>query len=174
MKTQTTAQRLKQIMNEQKIKQIDILNMSLPYQKELGIKMSKSHLSQYINGKSNPDKNKLYLLSKTLNVSEAWLMGFEVSEKSTSSIDAIYNKLNKKNKQEILHLAINKLHEQTIETRSNITSINKKKYATLAAHAADPNHTFSEEEILHINKILDKIETEHQATIDRIKKEKKD
>ncbi|MCZ1702529.1 helix-turn-helix domain-containing protein, partial [Enterococcus faecium] len=75
---QTTQQRLNQLMSERNLKQVDILNMSLPLQKETGIKMSKSHLSQYVNGKSSPDQHKLYLLAKTLNVSEAWLLGYDV------------------------------------------------------------------------------------------------
>ena len=44
---QTTQQRLNQLMSERNLKQVDILNMSLPLQKETGIKMSKSHLSSH-------------------------------------------------------------------------------------------------------------------------------
>ncbi|MTV20917.1 S24 family peptidase [Staphylococcus delphini] len=74
----TTSDRLKQLMKDRNLRQVDILNMSKPYQKKLGIKMSKSHLSQYVNGKSSPDQHKLYLLSKVLDVGEAWLMGYDV------------------------------------------------------------------------------------------------
>jgi len=77
MKT-TTSLRLKQILSERNLRQVDILNSSLPLQKELGIKMGKSALSQYVSGKSSPDQDKLVLLSKTLGVSEAWLMGYNV------------------------------------------------------------------------------------------------
>ncbi|MGK0575553.1 helix-turn-helix domain-containing protein [Macrococcus capreoli] len=77
-----TSERLKEIMKERNLKQIDILNKSEKFQKELGIKMSKSHLSQYVNGKSSPDQHKLFLLSKTLGVSEAWLMGYDVPKQS--------------------------------------------------------------------------------------------
>lgn len=80
MKKYTTAQRLKQIMDERGLKQVKILEMSKPYQEELGIYMSKSSLSEYINGKSNPDQRKLTLLGSTLGVSEAWLMGFDVDK----------------------------------------------------------------------------------------------
>ena len=76
MKT-TTSLRLKQILSERNLRQVDILNSSLPLQKELGIKMGKSALSQYVSGKSSPDQDKLVLLSKTLGVSEAWLMGYK-------------------------------------------------------------------------------------------------
>lgn len=77
MKT-TTSLRLKQILSERNLRQVDILKSSLPLQKELGIKMGKSALSQYVSGKSSPDQDKLVLLSKTLGVSEAWLMGYNV------------------------------------------------------------------------------------------------
>ncbi|MGM0206477.1 hypothetical protein IGI96_000946 [Enterococcus sp. DIV0421] len=81
---QTTQQRINQLMSERNLKQVDILNMSLPLQKETGIKMSKSHLSQYVNGKSSPDQHKLYLLSKTLQVNEAWLLGYDVPKNDNS------------------------------------------------------------------------------------------
>ena len=37
-----------------------------------------SHLSQYVNGKSNPDNEKIFLLSKVFGVTEAWLLGYNV------------------------------------------------------------------------------------------------
>lgn len=70
--------RLKQIMSERNLKQIDILNMSKPYQKQLDIKMGKSTLSQYVNNVQSADNHRIYLLSKTLGVSEPWLMGYDV------------------------------------------------------------------------------------------------
>lgn len=73
----TTASRLKQVMSERNLKQVDVISLSKPYQKELGVKLGKSALSQYINGKSTPDQEKLVLLSKTLGVSEAWLIGYD-------------------------------------------------------------------------------------------------
>ncbi|WP_125589722.1 S24 family peptidase [Companilactobacillus jidongensis] len=76
-----TSNRLRQLMSERNLKQVDILNKSLPYQHKLNIKMGKSALSQYVNGVQSPDQDRIYLLSKTLNVSEAWLMGFDVSRK---------------------------------------------------------------------------------------------
>lgn len=86
MKTNTSS-RLKQIMAERGLKQVDILNKSLPFQKSLDIKMGKSTLSQYVNGVQSPDQNRIYLLSKTLNVNEAWLMGFDVPKNITEDSD---------------------------------------------------------------------------------------
>lgn len=75
---ETTTQRLNQLISESGLRQVEILEKSKPYQKELDVKMGKSALSQYISGKSNPDQDKLVLLAKTFGVSEAWLLGFDV------------------------------------------------------------------------------------------------
>lgn len=80
---ENTAQRLAQIMNERNLRQVDILKQSEKFQKELGIKLGKSALSQYVSGKSIPDQDKLVLLAKTLDVSEAWLMGYDTTEQLT-------------------------------------------------------------------------------------------
>lgn len=83
----STSERLKRIMIERNLKQIDILEMSYPFQQSLNISMSKSHLSQYVNGKSSPDQHKLYLLSKTLDVNEAWLLGYDVEKDRGFSVE---------------------------------------------------------------------------------------
>src|SRR5690625_1273506 len=70
-------------MRERKLKQVDILNKSKPYQNKYGVNLSKSHLSQYVNGKSQPDQHKLFILAETLNVNEAWLMGYDVKKERT-------------------------------------------------------------------------------------------
>lgn len=80
--------RLRQIMSERNLKQRDILELSQPFQKKYGIKMGKSALSQYVNGKSSPDQNKLFLLGTTLGVSEAWLMGLDVPKEREGNFQA--------------------------------------------------------------------------------------
>nr|DAM40161.1 MAG TPA: bifunctional HTH-domain containing protein/aminotransferase [Bacteriophage sp.] len=76
---ENTSDRLKKIMEERKIKQVDILNMSLPYCRKYNIKMNKSDISQYVSGKVEPSQEKLVILGMALDVSEAWLMGLDVS-----------------------------------------------------------------------------------------------
>lgn len=78
MKDKNTATRLKELMNERGLKQIDILNQSLPYCKKYGVSMTKPDISQYVSGKIKPSQEKLVILGMALNVSEAWLMGFDV------------------------------------------------------------------------------------------------
>ena len=82
---ETTTNRLRQLIAETGLKQVEILEKSKPFQKELDVKMGKSALSQYISGKSNPDQDKLVLLAKTFGVSEAWLLGFDVPREQTAN-----------------------------------------------------------------------------------------
>lgn len=79
MKKANTADRLKQIMDEKNIKQVDILRAAKPFCEKYGVKLAKNDLSQYVNGKVEPGQEKLTILGLALNVSEAWLMGFDVS-----------------------------------------------------------------------------------------------
>lgn len=74
----TTSDRLKQIMADRDLKQIDILKLAKPYCERYKIKLGRNDLSQYISGKVIPRSNKLYVLGQALNVSEAWLMGYDV------------------------------------------------------------------------------------------------
>ena len=83
MKKYTTADRLKQIMQERNMKQVDILEFVLPVCKKYGLKMNKSDISQYVSGKVEPNQRKLVALAEALNVSETWLMGYEINEKES-------------------------------------------------------------------------------------------
>lgn len=78
MKELTTADRLKQIMNERGLKQVDILEACKPYCEKYGVKLAKNDLSQYISGKVQPGQDKLSILGLALNVNEVWLMGYNV------------------------------------------------------------------------------------------------
>lgn len=73
-----TADRIRELMQEKQWKQVDIINNSKPFQEKLGVKLGKSALSQYVNGVQAPDQKKLALLALTFDVSEAWLMGYDV------------------------------------------------------------------------------------------------
>lgn len=81
MKKYRTSDRLRQIMDERNLRQIDILNLTLPYCKKYGVKMNKSDISQYVSGKVEPNQDKLAVLGMSLNLNEAWLMGYDVPMK---------------------------------------------------------------------------------------------
>ena len=59
-------------MDTKNLKQSDIIERVTA----MGEYISKSALSQYVNGQSTPDQRKLTILSKALDVSEVWLMGY--------------------------------------------------------------------------------------------------
>lgn len=83
MKEYTTSERLNQIMRERNLKQVDILEAAKPYTEKYGIKLNKNDLSQYVSGKNEPGQRKLTILGLALNVSETWLMGYDVSRERT-------------------------------------------------------------------------------------------
>lgn len=78
MKELTTADRLKQIMSERGLKQVDILEACKPYCETYGVQLKKNDLSQYVSGKVEPKQDKLSILGMALNVNEVWLMGYNV------------------------------------------------------------------------------------------------
>lgn len=75
----TTADRLKYLMKERRIRQVDILELCRPYAEKYGVRIEKNDISAYVNGKYDPAQRKLKVLALALNVSEPWLMGFPVS-----------------------------------------------------------------------------------------------
>lgn len=77
MREFSTAYRLKQLMDERGLRQVDILKMCEPYCEKYDVKLGKNDLSQYVSGKVEPRQHKLSVLGMALNVSEAWLMGFD-------------------------------------------------------------------------------------------------
>jgi len=93
-----TGQRLKAIMRERNMKQVDILNLVKPYSAINGIKVSKQDLSHYINEKVEPNQWKLSVLAQALDVSEAWLMGFDVPMSRQKVSDVVLNDDQKENK----------------------------------------------------------------------------
>ena len=78
MKKLTTSDRLKQIMSEKGLRQVDILEACKPYCKRYGVQLHKNDLSQYVSGKVEPRQDKLSILGMALNVNEVWLMGYDV------------------------------------------------------------------------------------------------
>lgn len=84
---ETTGIRLKKIMTARNLKQVDILKMCEPYCRKYNVKLEKNDLSQYVNDKVQPKQDKLSILAMALNVSEVWLMGFDVPMNYESNND---------------------------------------------------------------------------------------
>ena len=90
MTKKTTSERLKQLMAERNLRQVDILEKAQPYCAKFGVKLGRNDISQYVSGKVLPKQDKLTVLAHTLNVSEAWLMGFDVPPEREGSATPIY------------------------------------------------------------------------------------
>ena len=71
MATQDFHLRLKEAMQKKNVKQIDVLRAA----EVQNIKLGKSHMSQYVSGKSVPRENILNFLADYLEVTPQWLKG---------------------------------------------------------------------------------------------------
>ena len=69
------AERLKKAMEQKNMKQIDLVKKAA----EQGVKLGKSHVSQYLSGKTTPRSEILNFLATTLGVETEWLKGTDVS-----------------------------------------------------------------------------------------------
>ena len=81
MEKETFADRLKSAMGRQGMKQVDLIQVAT----EQGVKLGKSHMSQYVSGKTVPRADMIHFLAKVLQVEESWLKGEEALAKVNSS-----------------------------------------------------------------------------------------
>ena len=66
---ETCAERIKKALSIKGMKQSDLRRLT---------KIPKSSMSQYMSGDYEPKQDRIYIIAKALNVSEAWLMGYDV------------------------------------------------------------------------------------------------
>lgn len=96
MRISDTPSRLKEIMKLEDLRQVDIIEKAKLFSKELGVNLSRSDLSQYVTGRNLPSQDKLYLLAKTLDVTEPWLMGYDVPMRANKKADHEDKKIEQK------------------------------------------------------------------------------
>ena len=131
------SERLKAAMKKQNLKQIDLVRAA----QVQGIKLGKSHVSQYVSGKTVPRTDILLFLAKTLQVEEEWLIGIS-NVKSDTEISAtnrnilntnktILGNSNKENS-EVLTMSA-KRQKSSIFEAEIISDINKNIQTTSAA-----------------------------------------
>lgn len=124
MRKYETSDRLNQLMAERNWKQVDIINNSKKFQEKLGVQLGKSALSQYVNGVQAPDQKKLSLLALTFDVSEAWLMGYDVPRERESIVEKEYTTSDLRKMAENAKTFDGKpLNEDDIEAIQNIIEI---------------------------------------------------
>ena len=80
---ETIAVRIKKALKIKGMRQAELCKLA---------NIPKSSLSQYLNGDFEPKQDRIFLMAQALNVSEAWLMGFDVpmerQDKKTSPTEA--------------------------------------------------------------------------------------
>lgn len=124
MRKYETSDRLNQLMAERNWKQVDIINNSKKFQEKLGVQLGKSALSQYVNGVQAPDQKKLSLLALTFDVSEAWLMGYDVPREREVVVESEYTSSDLRKMAENAKTFDGKpLDEEDIEAIQNIIEI---------------------------------------------------
>lgn len=77
-KISSTSARLKEILKEKNLRQVDLLRLCQPYCEKYGKKIGKSDVAQYVSGQVEPRQDKLTILAKALNVTEVWLLGYNL------------------------------------------------------------------------------------------------
>ncbi len=81
----TIAERLKEIMEIRQLRQIDLVRLAEPVGEANGLHISKSHISQYVSGRTQPRRDILKVLAEALGVSQLWLQGEDVPMKSAEN-----------------------------------------------------------------------------------------
>ena len=71
MTNETFSDRLKLAMQAKQFKQVDLIRAA----QRRGVKLGKSHVSQYVSGKTTPRRDVMELLARILDVDAAWLSG---------------------------------------------------------------------------------------------------
>ena len=75
--------RIRQAMDLRGIKAVDLVQAT---------GLGKSAISQYISGKYEPKQVAIHKIAKALNVSEAWLMGYDVPIQRAEEIKTVVSK----------------------------------------------------------------------------------
>lgn len=83
MARESFAERLKKAMNERGIKQVDLIR----YAQEQGVKLGKSHISQYVSGKTVPRADMVHFLAGALQVDPDWLNGITLEQETEGETD---------------------------------------------------------------------------------------
>ena len=100
MNSSVFSERLNSAMKKKRLKQVDIIKLA----EKKGLKIGKSHISQYVNGKTLPRENILQFLASALDVDSEWLKGvsennkIELSNKKIESGDNTMRTFNKSSK----------------------------------------------------------------------------
>ena len=135
------AHRLQQSMKDKNMKQIDIMKAA----QEKGIRLGKSHVSQYVSGKTVPRDNILRVLADILDVDVSWLKGSEVKEqlKDAKSETAVKVKLESSIKEREENKSAGSM-EEVLESSNLKASVEHKNIENTIIQKDDRNQSNQE------------------------------
>lgn len=130
------SKRLKAAMKKQNLKQIDLVRAAQTQR----IKLGKSHVSQYVSGKTVPRTDILLFLAKTLQVEEEWLIGVsdmesdtEISANNRNILDTNKTILENSNKENSEALTMSSKRQESSISETEIISDTNKNIQTTSA-----------------------------------------
>lgn len=109
--------RLKQAMDYRNIKAVDLCERG---------DIPKSAMSYYMSGRSEPKSDRLYTIAKLLDVSEAWLLGYDVpmersmEQKELDELTALTERIKKETEFRDLIVRINHLNPAQLDAVKNL------------------------------------------------------
>lgn len=112
--------RLKKALDYKGVKPIDVCERT-------GI--PKSAMSYYLSGRSEPKANRLYVIAKALDVSEAWLLGYDVpidrseDQKENDALAELSERIKKDREFRRLIVQISRLNPQQVDGIKNLLSV---------------------------------------------------
>lgn len=116
--------RIRQAMELRGIKAVDLVQAT---------GLGKSAISQYISGKYEPKQVAIHKIAKALNVSEAWLMGYDVPIQRAEEIKTVvskeekelldmYHKLDALDKNELLKWIAYRLTDEKYDVKKELSN----------------------------------------------------
>lgn len=177
MNNENTSTRLKKIMSERKLRQVDLLEMVRPFCEKYNVKINKSDISQYLSGKVKPGQEKLSMLGMALNINETWLMGYDVPKEKHFNVESFnlsneektllknFNKLDTEDKGKVIDYTVllssqdkykeenNKVIELTKKEKQIWEEPGKEHLMPIASH--DKDGEFTEEDYKHDDDLMD-------------------
>lgn len=109
--------RLKQAMDYRNVKAVDLCERG---------NIPKSAMSYYLSGRSEPKSDRLYIIAKLLDVSEAWLLGYDVAmersveQNELDELAALSERIKKEAEFRDLIIQINHLNPAQLDAVKNL------------------------------------------------------
>ncbi|MDK4353322.1 helix-turn-helix domain-containing protein [Enterococcus thailandicus] len=123
------------------------------------VNFNKGKLSKWENNKEEPKLSSIRILADYYGIGIDDL--YSTKEKSTLSIENVFNQLEPSRQEKVYSFAKKQLVEQNSVIPLNNSKKKESEVYTLAAHSSDPDKKYTEEEIKHIQSVLAEARKKH-------------